>query len=250
MKNNYQTKRVLSRPQGAGKGKLGVSPNRFQTLSPETDDYEASFPSLSGSYSKSQGHLQARAQRSCSNIVEDALKSSALEKDLPFLKAEEPSVGDPPVFEGKGREGDVQDREEGKLAEETYTVGKAESEPEQARASEQGRSLKMKGEASDGKVLKVQRPNDGVKAAESDEILLDKGLVSEDNEIKDEEAGSSVKVPLFLSKGGVSPVQVSSGLFSPASLKCVGKYIVDEDLNRKTGSTNRDIQVVEMGQGC
>ncbi|KAL6956466.1 hypothetical protein U1Q18_044584 [Sarracenia purpurea var. burkii] len=34
----------------------------------------------------------------------------------PFLKAEEPSVVNPPAYEGKGREGDVQ--------EETYTVGK------------------------------------------------------------------------------------------------------------------------------
>ncbi|KAL6990478.1 hypothetical protein U1Q18_044213 [Sarracenia purpurea var. burkii] len=34
----------------------------------------------------------------------------------PFLKAKEPSVVNPPAYEGKGREGDVQ--------EETYTVGK------------------------------------------------------------------------------------------------------------------------------
>ncbi|KAL6955953.1 hypothetical protein U1Q18_045781 [Sarracenia purpurea var. burkii] len=59
-------------------------------------------------------------------------------RDPPFLKAEEPPVVDPPVYAGKCKEGDVQDRVEGKLAEETYTVGKAESEPEQARASEQG----------------------------------------------------------------------------------------------------------------
>ncbi|KAL6962854.1 hypothetical protein U1Q18_037815 [Sarracenia purpurea var. burkii] len=183
MKNNYQTKRVQSRPQGAGKGKFGVSPNRFQTLSPETDDYEVSFPSLSGSY-------QAKAQRSCSKLVEDALsirenlrkliRDESMDKDFvtllrtesksftaellrfdkdpdpfspskmaslearirslkglspvkaedrvgttkeesspggpPFLKAEEPSVVNPPAYEGKGREGDVQ--------EETYTVGK------------------------------------------------------------------------------------------------------------------------------
>ncbi|KAL6953351.1 hypothetical protein U1Q18_040898 [Sarracenia purpurea var. burkii] len=183
MKNNYQTKRVQSRPQGAGKGEFGVSPNRFQTLSPETDDYEVSFPSLSGSY-------QAKAQRSCSKLVEDALsirenlrkliRDESMDKDFvtllrtesksftaellrfdkdpdpfspskmaslearirslkglspvkaedrvgttkeesspggpPFLKAEEPSVVNPPAYEGKGREGDVQ--------EETYTVGK------------------------------------------------------------------------------------------------------------------------------
>ncbi|KAL6993656.1 hypothetical protein U1Q18_011768 [Sarracenia purpurea var. burkii] len=82
-------------------------------------------------------------------------ESSASEKesspgDPLFHKAEEPSVGDPPVYEGKVREGDVQDHEDQKLVEETYAVGKAESEPEQARASEQGRPLKMKGEASDG----------------------------------------------------------------------------------------------------
>ncbi|KAL6989596.1 hypothetical protein U1Q18_015346, partial [Sarracenia purpurea var. burkii] len=68
MMNEYQTKRVLSnRTQDAESGKFGgktrASSNRFQTLPfPETDDYEESFPSLSGSYSKTQKEPSSQDQ--------------------------------------------------------------------------------------------------------------------------------------------------------------------------------------------
>ncbi|KAL6988883.1 hypothetical protein U1Q18_014635, partial [Sarracenia purpurea var. burkii] len=63
------------------------------------------------------------------NLSFSGAESSATEKESSLGDpTEEPSVGEPPVYEGKDREGDVRDLEEQKLAEETYTIGKAESE--------------------------------------------------------------------------------------------------------------------------
>ncbi|KAL6955292.1 hypothetical protein U1Q18_043792 [Sarracenia purpurea var. burkii] len=102
-------------------------------------------------------------------------KEESLPGGPPFLKVEKPSVVDPPVYEGKGREGDVQDRDVGKLAEETYTVGKAESEPEHARSSDQGRPLKMKGEVSDGKGQIIENSFEGRKWALKPSVQYDQG---------------------------------------------------------------------------
>ncbi|KAL6997446.1 hypothetical protein U1Q18_007573 [Sarracenia purpurea var. burkii] len=62
MKNKLQTNRVPSyRFQGADSGKFRV-PNRFQSLSTEPEDYEKSFPPLSGSSSKSRRFLSSQEQ--------------------------------------------------------------------------------------------------------------------------------------------------------------------------------------------
>ncbi|KAL6966902.1 hypothetical protein U1Q18_032697 [Sarracenia purpurea var. burkii] len=59
----YQTRRVLSnRSQDGETGRFVVSPNRFQTLSFETDNYEETFPPLSGSSSKTQKIVTSKDQ--------------------------------------------------------------------------------------------------------------------------------------------------------------------------------------------
>ncbi|KAL6957198.1 hypothetical protein U1Q18_040456, partial [Sarracenia purpurea var. burkii] len=63
VKNKYQTRRVLSnRSQDVETGRFVVSPNKFQTLSLVTDNYEETFPPLSGSSSKVQKIVSFRDQ--------------------------------------------------------------------------------------------------------------------------------------------------------------------------------------------
>ncbi|KAL6956930.1 hypothetical protein U1Q18_040637 [Sarracenia purpurea var. burkii] len=63
VKNKYQTRRVLSnRSQDVETGRFVVSPNKFQTLSLVTDNYEETFPHLSGSSSKVQKIVSSQDQ--------------------------------------------------------------------------------------------------------------------------------------------------------------------------------------------